>query len=115
MDPQHAAGLQAAKKTTELQELLKQAEEASPEGVSQVAEQLQALIQGTPIKEAFLESIGVPLSACGSTRLVHQVSGDGICRALQGAVLRAPCCGGLSLLASRQGNCGSPAVMHTAV
>ena len=51
--------LQAAKQTSGFQELLKQAEEASPEAVGQVAQQLQDLILATPIKEAFLQAAGM--------------------------------------------------------
>ena len=56
--PMTKYGSQAAKQTSGFQELLKQAEEASPEAVGQVAQQLQDLILATPIKEAFLQSAG---------------------------------------------------------
>ena len=59
---------QAAKQTPSFQELLKQAEEASPESVGQVAQQLQDLILATPIKEAFLDAAGELrslLTGCG--------------------------------------------------
>ena len=57
--------VQAAKKTSEFQELLKQAEAAPQQEVEAVAQQLQALIHSTPVKPDFLKAIGEPcLSAC---------------------------------------------------
>ena len=50
--------MQAAKTTSDFQELLKQAESAGAENVEAVAQKLQDLLHSTPVKADFLKAIG---------------------------------------------------------
>ena len=59
--------VQAVKATSEFQDLLKQAESAVPAEVEEVAQKLQALLRGTPVKPDYLTEIGARPALAGFT------------------------------------------------
>ena len=53
--------MQAAKTTSQFQELLKAAESAAPAEVEEVAQKLQDLLHSTPVKPDYLKAISAGL------------------------------------------------------